>query len=92
MDALRTLIDHRKGIGVNSAGFTRNFKISLLDKFLTKPYFDWHLIHHLYPQIPQSRLSEAEGLILLKIGNASYFNSASSNSLDALVESLKITK
>lgn len=92
VDALRTLIDHRKGIGVNSAGFTRNFKISLLDKFLTKPYFDWHLIHHLYPQIPQSRLSEAEGLILLKIGNANYFNSASSNSLEALVESLKITK
>ena len=89
VDAVRTLIDHRLGIGIDSAGFTRNCKISRLDKILTKPYFDWHLLHHLYPQIPQSRLREAEILVLKKIGADNYYNCLAPNSFYGLLDALK---
>lgn len=86
VDALRTLIDHRKSINSDSMGYTRNFKISFFDKFLTKTYFDWHLLHHLYPQIPQSNLRIAERIIVPRM--RSYYNSGAANSWGALKESL----
>jgi len=87
VDSVRTLIDHKVGINKDSRGYTRNFDISLIDKIITKPMFDWHMLHHLFPKIPQSRLLEVELYIKLKNDNE-YYNSRSKNTLVALKESL----
>ena len=89
VDAIRTLIDHKKNIGEDSIGYTRNFKISFLDKVITKPYFDWHLLHHYFPQIPQQNLPKIEKIIISKINKNRYYNSNSRNSISALFESLR---
>ena len=89
VDAVRTLIDHKKNIGEDSTGYTRNFKISFLDKVITKPYFDWHLLHHYFPQIPQQNLPKLEKIIISKIDKTEYYNSNSGNSISALFESLR---
>lgn len=88
VDALRTLIDHKKSIYSDSKGYTRNFKITWLDKVITKPYFDWHLLHHLYPQIPQCNLHKVQKLLLTRINHKKYYNSSASNSFGALLSSL----
>jgi len=87
IDSLRTLIDHKKGSLKDSKDFTRNFKISLLDKIITKPYFDYHSLHHSFPQIPQYNLPLAERIVI-KNRPHNYFNSNCNNSFSALLESL----
>jgi len=92
VDAIRTLIDHRRAIGVDSKGFTRNFKTNIIDKLLTKTYFDWHILHHQYPQIPQSNLKRVERLVVERLNGRPYYNSTASNSVTALSQALTLNR